>query len=219
MKNNKNIKDLTGQRFGRLTVIGIHPTETRKTYWSCQCDCGNMKIVRSDSLQCGAIRSCGCLKKEQDKKNLVLGDGRRKFSETGFKVGGTRLYNIWQNMKGRCYNEHDTRYDRYGGRGIKVCEEWRDNFVAFYDWAMSHGYQNDLTIDRIDNNGDYCPDNCRWTTNKEQCNNRSTNIKIKIGNATKTLTEWCEIFQVDYKTVRSRLQRNNDATIEELFNR
>ena len=84
---------------------------------------------------------------------------------------------------------------------------------------MSHGYQNDLTIDRIDNNGDYCPDNCRWTTNKEQCNNRSTNIKIKIGNATKTLTEWCEIFQVDYKTVRSRLQRNNDATIEELFNR
>ena len=218
MKNNKNIKDLTGQRFGRLVVVGLHPTETRKTYWVCQCDCGNVKIVRSDSLQCGAIRSCGCLKKEQDKKNLILGDGRRKFAETGFKVGGTRIYNIWQNMKARCYNEHDARYDRYGGRGIKVCEEWRSDFIAFHDWAMSYGYQDDLTIDRIDNDGDYCPDNCRWSTVKEQCNNRSTNVNIKIGNATKTLTEWCEIFQLDPIKIHSRYKLHEFISIDDLFN-
>lgn len=218
MKNNNKIKDLTGQKFGRLTVIGMQPTETRKTFWVCQCDCGNMKVVRSDSLQCGAIRSYGCLKKEQDKKNLVLGNGRRKFSETGFKVGGTRLYSIWQNMKGRCYNEHDARYERYGGRGIEVCEEWRSDFMKFHDWAVSHGYRDDLTIDRIDNDKNYCPENCRWATNKEQCNNRSTNIRIKIGNATKTLTEWCDIFQLDRSTIYARYKRNGYTTIDELFN-
>lgn len=218
MKQSKQIKDLTGKKFGRLTVIGIQPTETRKTYWVCRCDCGNMKTVRSDSLQSGAIKSCGCLKKEQDGKNLVLGNGRRKFEETGFKVGQTRLYEIWQGMKARCYNEHDARYDRYGGRGIRVCEEWKTNFIAFHDWAMSNGYQDSLTIDRIDNDGNYAPDDCRWSTRKEQCRNRSTNIKIKIGNSTRTLTEWCEIFDVKYSVVVSRYHQNESASIDELFN-
>lgn len=218
MKNNKNVKDLTGQRFGRLVAVGVHPTETRKNYWVCQCDCGNMKIVRSDSLQCGAIRSCGCLKKEQDGKNLVLGNGRRKHTETGFKVGGTRLYSIWQGMKARCYNEHDAKYYRYGGRGITICDEWKDNFIAFHDWAIANGYQDDLTIDRIDNDGDYCPENCRWSTQKEQSNNRSTNIKIKIGNATKTLTEWCEIFELDIKKVHHRYKTNGFISVDDLFN-
>ena len=218
MKDSKNLKDLTGQRFGRLVVVGLHPTNTRKTYWVCQCDCGNMKVVRSDSLQCGAIRSCGCLKKEQDKKNLVLGNGRRKFAETGVKVGGTRLYYTWQGMKSRCYDEHDARYDRYGGRGIKICDEWKDDFMAFRSWALSNGYADDLTIDRIDNDGDYCPDNCRWATHKEQSRNRSSNINIKIGNSTRTLTEWCEIFQVDYKIVHGRYKRNGFNGIDDLFN-
>lgn len=218
MKNNKNIKDLTGQRFGRLVVVGLHPTETRKTYWVCQCDCGNMKIVRSDSLQCGAIRSCGCLKKEQDSKNLVLGNGHRKYQETGFKVGGTRLYYIWQGMKDRCYNEHNARYDRYGGRGIKICEEWKENFIAFHDWAISNGYTDDLTIDRIDNDADYCPDNCRWSTQKEQSRNRSTNIYITIGNSKRTLTEWCEIFDVDFSKIVARYNKNGFTGIDDLFN-
>lgn len=218
MKNSKNIKDLTGQKFGRLTVVGLQPTETRKTYWACQCDCGNMKIVRSDSLQCGAIRSCGCLKKEQDGKNLVLGNGRRKRAETGYKVGGTRLYNTWRNMKSRCYNKHDARYDRYGGRGIKVCEEWIKNFIAFHDWALKNGYTDDLTIDRIDNDGDYSPNNCRWATQQQQSRNRSTNINITIGNSTRTLTEWCEIFNVDFKKIIVRYHRNGFIGIDDLFN-
>ena len=218
MKKIKNVKDLTGKRFGRLVVIGLQPSETRKTYWICQCDCGNIKVVRSDSLQCGSIRSCGCLKKEQDEKNLSQGNGHRKYAETGFKVGGTRLYSIWQGIKSRCYNEHNARYDRYGGRGIKVCDEWRNDFVNFYNWAIKNGYSADLTIDRINNDGDYCPENCHWATAKEQCNNRSTNILIKIGNATKTLTQWCEIFELNSAAVLARYNRHEFISIDDLFN-
>lgn len=210
MKNSKNIKDLTGKRFGRLTVIGIHPTETRKTFWVCQCDCGNIKIVRSDSLQRGAIRSCGCLKKEQDLTNLTANHSHR--------MSGSRIYTIWQGIKARCYNPHEPRYERYGGRGITVCDEWKNNFKQFCEWSMKNGYSNELTIDRIDNDKGYSPDNCRWATNKEQSNNRSTNINIKIGNATKTLTEWCEIFELDSKTVLATYHRNGFAGIDELFN-
>lgn len=225
MTNIKNVKDLTGMRFGRLTVVGLHPTESRKSHWDCLCDCGNMKIVRSDSLQEGRVKSCGCLKKEQDKKNLIYGvDGPgRKRAKNGqhrsfHGFSHTRLHDIWLGMKGRCYNEHDARYSRWGGRGIKVCEEWRTNFIAFRDWAISSGYQDDLTIDRIDNNGDYCPENCRWATIKEQSNNRSTNINIKIGNSTKTLMQWCEIFELDYAKIYRRYQRNGFSGIDDLFN-
>lgn len=226
MKSIKNVKDLTGQKFGRLTVIGLQPTESRKTFWICLCDCGNMKIVRSDSLQCGAIRSCGCLKKEQDKKNLIhsIDGGKGKLQTKSGKqrflhgFSHTRLHDIWLGMKGRCYNEHNERYDRYGGRGIVVCNEWLTNFLAFYEWSMSHGYSDDLTIDRIDVDGNYCPENCRWATAKEQSNNRSTNINIKIGNATKTLMQWCEIFEVDYKKIHARYERHGFNGIDELFN-
>ena len=202
--------DLTGKRFGRLVVIGVDDRGTRKTYYNCQCDCGNVKSVRADSLLCGAIRSCGCMKKEQDRINLEANHSHRQ--------SGTRLYQIWQGMKRRCHNPHDTRYDRYGGRGIIVCDEWRENFQAFYDWAVQNGYDETLTIDRIDNDGNYCPDNCRWSSKEEQARNRSSNINITIGNATKTLTEWCEIFQVDYKMVVARYKRNGFIGIDELFN-
>ena len=218
MKTLKNVKDLTGERFGRLTVIGLHPTETRKTYWECQCDCGNKNVVRSDSLQCGAIRSCGCLKKEQDKQNLWSSEAKKKYLANGGKFSGTRLYEIWQGMKSRCYYENDSRYSRYGGRGIAMCDEWRKDFLTFREWALNNGYSETLTIDRIDNDGNYCPENCRWATIKEQCRNRSSNIKIKIGSEEKTLTEWCEIFGVDYKRALGRYHRGKRKTIEELFN-
>lgn len=208
MKKVKN--DLTGQRFGRLTVIGVDDRDTRKTYFYCQCDCGNVKSVRSDSLISGAIRSCGCLKQEQDRINLEANHSHR--------MSGTRPYWIWQGMKKRCYNPHDIRYDRYGGRGITVSDEWREDFSAFYEWSLQNGYADNLTIDRIDNDKGYSPDNCRWSTMKEQSMNRSTNINIRIGNATKTLTEWCEIFSVDSKTVFARYYRGNARTIDDLFN-
>ena len=211
MKDKSKVHDLTGKKFGLLTVIGLAETDTRKTYWVCKCDCGNMKTVRSDSLLCGAIKSCGCIKRKQDEVNLTKNHRH--------KMSGTRIYSEWQGMKGRCYNKGNARYADWGGRGIEVCEQWRNSFESFYTWAMANGYQDNLTIDRIDNNGNYCPENCRWVGQQEQCRNRRSNINITIGNSTRTLMEWCEIFRVDYKNVNARYHRNKNATIDYLFNR
>lgn len=209
MKKVKN--DLTGKRFGRLSVIGIDDRETKRTYFYCRCDCGNVKSVRSDCLVSGAVTSCGCRKREQDTINLTANHKH--------KMSGTRIYWIWQGMKGRCYNPHDARFERYGGRGINVCDAWKNNFSEFYEWAMQNGYSDDLTIDRIDNNKGYSPDNCRWADRETQCRNRSSNIKIKIGNSIRTLTEWCEIFEVEPKTIFARYSRNGFIGIDDLFNR
>ena len=206
----KLANDLTGKKFGKLEVIGVHDTGSRKTYYVCQCDCGNIKVVRADALISGATKSCGCIKKEQDKINLSANHKH--------KMSGTRIYETWQDMKRRCYNKQNARYDRYGGRGITVCDEWLNNFQSFYDWAISNGYSDDLTIDRIDNDGNYEPSNCRWSTAKEQCNNRGSNINITIGNATKSLMCWCEIFNIDYKKVYARYKRNGYEGIDRLFN-
>ena len=206
----KRVKhDLTGQRFGRLLVIGLDDRDTRKTYFYCKCDCGNIKSIRSDSLLCGAIRSCGCMKQEQDKVNLTANHKH--------KMSHTRLYEIWQGMKARCYNPNNSRYFDYGGRGITVCDEWREDFCEFSRWATESGYDKSLTIDRIDNNGNYSPENCRWADMKTQCRNRRSNINITIGNATKTLAEWCEIFDVPYHVIRGRYERDNFYGLEDLF--
>lgn len=193
------MKDLTNQRFGRLTVLGLDPNydKDRRTYWICQCDCGAIKSCRGDCLQGGAIQSCGCLKKEQDSKNL---------DRTTHGGSRTRIYDIWKGMILRC----EDKDSRWGGRGIKVCDEWKD-FSTFRDWALSNGYRDDLTIDRKDNDGDYTPENCRWTDALHQARNRSTNIDIRIGNSVRCLTEWCEIFDLDYGIVWHRYHEGYDT--------
>jgi hypothetical protein len=219
MKNMRRVHDLTGKRFGKLYVIGIDDKKSRKTYWVCKCDCGNVKSVRSDALIEGKTVSCGCRKREQDKVNLKKTAAKLKYEnqKDGIgKVGGTRLYGIWQKMKKRCYDRNDKRFDRYGGRGITICEEWME-YCNFHKWAMENGYSDSLTIDRIDNNGNYEPCNCRWATPKEQARNRSSNISITIGNSTRTLMEWCEIFDLDYNMVDARYRRDRWETIDELF--
>lgn len=208
MKNVKN--DLIGRRFGRLVAVGIDDRGVRRTYYFCQCDCGNTKSVRSDGLLSGAVQSCGCMKREQDRENLTANHKH--------KMSHTRPYEIWQGMKKRCYNPHDARYDRYGGRGITVCDEWRNDFGVFYKWALENGYADNLTIDRIDNDKGYSPDNCRWADAETQCRNRVSNINITIGNATKTLTEWCEIFELDYPTIHARYKHDKFKGIDDLFN-
>ena len=210
MKNMNRVHDLTGERFGRLVVIGLDDKNTRKTYWVCQCDCGETKTVRSDALLSGATVSCGCKKKEQNCKNLTA--GKKHY------MSGTRLYMIWQGMKARCYNVHNARYHSYGGRGITICDEWKNSFESFMKWAYENGYDDSLTIDRKDNDGNYEPQNCQWATIKEQVNNRRSNIKITIGNATKTLSEWCEIFEVDFNTVNARYHAHGFIGIDDLFN-
>jgi hypothetical protein len=204
---NKNIKNLIGMKFGRLTVLGLSDKKSRKTYWDCICDCGNFKTARSDSLQDGSIKSCGCLKKEQDKLNL---------NQTTHNLSKTRIYKTWQGMKKRIFNPNDTRFANYGGRGIKICDEWLD-FEKFYMWSISNGYSKNLTIDRIDNNGNYEPNNCRWVDMKTQSRNRSSNILITIGNTTKCLIEWCELFNLKYTMVHARYKNNENITLDELF--
>lgn len=207
MKKLKN--DLTGKTFSRLFVIGVAETNTRRTYYYCKCECGKLKTVRSDSLIDGTVRSCGCMKREQNLINI-------EHAHT-HKQSGTRLYEIWQGMRARCYRSTDTRYHRYGGRGITMCDEWKNDFIAFYNWSNANGYSDLLSIDRVDNDGKYEPSNCKWSTMEEQCNNRETNIRITIGNTTKTLTQWCDIFRLEYSSIHARYVRNGFSGIDDLF--
>lgn len=187
-----NIVDLTSKKVGRLKVLyRLHNYRKKGVYWLCVCDCGNLKIVSSNNLRNGHTKSCGCLQKEPT--NIIHGKS------------DTRLYKIYGCMKDRCNNKLHPAYFDYGERGIKICDEWLHDFQAFYDWSMSNEYDETLTIDRIDNNKGYSPDNCRWVDMKTQVRNRRNTKYITYKGETKTIKEWCEILGLNYKTVFARL--------------
>ena len=192
--------DLTGKRFGRLTVTE-RVNNTKRTSWKCMCDCGGVKIVVGDNLTSGKVRSCGCLRKEV---SAVL---VRSISKTTHGQSKTRLYKIWAAMKDRCYNEHNAEYRNYGARGITVCQEWLSDFEPFYRWSIGNGYKAGLSIDRIKGFEGYSPENCRWATPKVQGNNTRRNHLLEYKGEVHTIAEWAEIKGIKYNTLNGRIYK------------
>lgn len=197
---NKVYIDLTGKRFGSLLVVKRDETapkgKGKSAIWECQCDCGNKCFYKTYELKNGSRTACS-----ECRKKLVDYSTRTKHGERR-----TRLYRIWEHIKGRCQNSNNDAYKYYGGRGITVCKEWQE-FIPFRDWALANGYRDDLTIDRIDVNGNYEPSNCRWATRKEQANNRSTNCFLELDGKRKTFKEWEEITGIPAKSISLRNKR------------
>ena len=255
--------DLTGKKFGRLTVLGEAESRVRNNgkiayYWKCRCDCGTEKEIEGRALREGTTVSCGCWRSEKAKANLIgqkftyltvlkeagrdewgsviwlckcdcgnyhktlskyllngdttsCGCRRAEFlirthdiKQPIYDMSDTRLYRIWRGIKQRCLNPNSKSYKNYGGRGIDICLEWND-FENFYKWAIENGYEESLTIDRINNNGNYEPSNCRWVSRKIQGNNTRRNHYLTYKGITKTMSEWADICNIKYSTVRARI--------------
>lgn len=189
--------EMIGNRYGRLVVIERAPSQHGHAMWICKCDCGSVTHpIGGSDLRGGEVQSCGCLHKE------FLAKAR-----TSHGMKGTRLYRIWQNMKNRCQTPSVPCYETYGGRGITVCEEWQHDFLPFHSWAMANGYADDLTLDRKDSNGNYCPENCRWVSRKAQANNFRKNVILEINGEKHTIAEWADISGIKYTTIYQRRLR------------
>lgn len=199
-KNNRRLC-LIGERFSRLTVEDyaedyISPKGVRSAAWKCRCDCGEHTVVRTGQLRNGHTKSCGCLSRDNlIARNTTHGHGGRSRD---------RLYTIWANMLQRCGNPNRPDYIHYGERGIIVCDEWK-KFSNFIEWAQNNEYQDGLTIDRIDTNGNYCPSNCRWVSVARQQNNRRNNHYLTYNGETMSMSDWAERIGIPYGTLRSRV--------------
>jgi hypothetical protein len=192
--------DLTGKKFGRLKVVsrgkdfvGTNGRITRG--WNCQCDCGNQILVRQNALTGGNTKSCGCLS--------------RDIHSTQKGLSKSRLYNIWDGMKKRCYSKNNRAYSAYGGRGIQICDEWlgKEGFLNFRKWALNNGYAENLSIDRKNVDGNYAPDNCRWVDDNVQLNNTRRNHYIEFEGEKLTLAQWEKRTGIKQATIRSRLKK------------
>lgn len=192
--------NLKGQKFGNLFVIERKGSDEKgQALWLCKCDCGVEKIIRGHDLKCGT-KSCGC----------------SRIKNTGLYQHGlskTKLHGLWRNIKDRCYNQKNKSYSFYGGRGIKMCDEWFSDFVSFYNWSYLNGYKEGLQIDRIDTNGDYSPENCRWVDKLVQANNTRRNVYVTINGETKSVPEWSRILGVNQRSVHTRISKGWDPVL------
>jgi hypothetical protein len=193
-------KDLTGMKFGRLTVLQ-YAYSKKYAYWRCKCDCGRESIVRSSHLLLGAIKTCGCSRSENGKKTVVFAQkSNTKYGE----IAKSRLYTIWNSMKERCA---DIKNKDYGGRGIEVCRQWLEDYRVFYDWAMANDYSDDLSIDRINNDKGYFPENCRWSSRVIQANNTHKNVYITYNGETLSYSQWARKLNISLTSFRRLLKK------------
>lgn len=204
-----------GEKYGRLTVKKVYKKVlygSKTVVADCVCECGNTTTIPADRLTRGSTKSCGCRLREM----LRNGDIRRKHGGRG-----TRLYQIWKSMRERCNTVTNDNYPKYGARGITVCREW-DDFAVFRDWARANGYDDTLTIDRIDPYGGYSPDNCRWATYTEQARNKTNNRWLEYKGERRTVAEWSERIGISQSTIHERLKHGwsvERALGTPLFNR
>ena len=191
-----NLIDLTGQRFGRWVVLEKAPRRPKVpgSFWLCKCDCGTIKEVHSRRLRDGSSTSCGCWRREWASEANSI-----------HHMVNTRLYRIWFHMRQRCANVNAINYKSYGGRGITVCDEWQ-SFLPFYEWAIKSGYDDSLTIDRIDNDKGYSPSNCRWVDAITQANNKRNNHYITVGDKTESISSWARITGIERSTITKRIE-------------
>ena len=199
--------DFIGRHFGRLEVLSISKRERTasdsvKIYFNCKCACGNNTEVVYQLLKNGKTKSCGCLRRERAISKNITHNQSKNITHNQSK---TRLYKIYMGIKKRCYNEKADNYSYYGGKGIKLCEEWQD-FEPFMIWALENGYSEKLSIDRIDSNGDYEPSNCRWVDAFTQANNRSNNTFLEFEGERKTIAEWARTTGIKCTTISKRLR-------------
>lgn len=194
-----NGKDIAGRKFGRLTAIKLTGKQNRKNLWLCRCECGKETIVTASHLLAGHTKSCGCLASENAAK-------ASKIKNTKHGLHKSRIYRAWINMRARCLNPKEQHYPDYGGRGIKICQRWLNSFKNFLDdmGAPPEG----TSLDRIDVNGDYCPDNCRWASNEVQANNRRNTVYLEYQGKTKPLSVWAKEMKIKRDTLSDRIFRS-----------
>lgn len=186
-----------GRQYGNLTIIEfVKKTSGNHLIYTCLCTCGTVKDIHLSNLQGGRTSSCGCLHRR------IISETHRTHGESD-----TRLYTVWGNMKSRCENSNVDSYQYYGDKGISICKEWCDDFTTFKDWADSSGYAENLSIDRIDNDKGYLPENCRWVDGKTQSRNRDYAWFVTIGGVRRHAKDWCEINEINYKTAHARKSR------------
>lgn len=183
------VESMIGEKYGNLTVerIATKRSKNGNILAECICDCGNRVTVYICDLKSSHTRSCGCTRVSP---TYIHG------------MTGTRLHNIWKGMKSRCYNPNDTGYRFYGGKGVKICDEWLSDFMNFYNWSMNNGYTDELSIDRINPKGDYCPENCRWITMQEQQRNKNNTVYINYNNTEYTMRQLADYYGCNYSRIK-----------------
>lgn len=200
LKKNMPCENLVGRKYGRLTVLKKGEKKGKRITWLCLCECGNKRIVTGENLKKGNTKSCGCYSLQRIKEtNTTHGESK------------TRLFKILQKMKERCLNENSKHYIDYGGRGISICKEWlnkESGYLNFKTWALQNGYKKNLSIDRINNDGNYEPKNCRWVSSKIQANNRRSNRFVEYKGQRKTVAEWAEIAGISYNALYYLISKN-----------